>query len=181
MSWILVVGAGLALAGVHWAELTENITDRVLAAENIAILLITYPFIKALHELGHGYAVKRWGGEVHEMGIMLLVFFPVPYVEASASSAFASKWQRAAVGGIITHRQRPGTAKGVRFLNLEDETGLLNVVVMPQVWDANYEIARKAVGVIITGVLEFRDGVTNLVAHGFEHWPVKGIKSRDFR
>ncbi len=88
---------------------------------------------------------------------------------------------RARVGGIITHRQRPGTARGVRFLNLEDETGLLNVVVMPQVWEANYEIARKAIGVVISGVLEFRDGVTNLVAHGFEHWPVEGIKSRDFR
>ena len=89
--------------------------------------------------------------------------------------------KRARVGGLITHRQRPGTAHGVRFLNLEDETGLLNVVVMPQVWEANYEIARKAIGVVISGVIEFRDGVTNLVAHGFEHWPVGGIKSRDFR
>ncbi|MEE8330371.1 MAG: error-prone DNA polymerase [Acidimicrobiia bacterium] len=88
---------------------------------------------------------------------------------------------RAKVGGIITHRQRPGTAKGIRFLNLEDETGLLNVVVMPQVWDQNYEIARKAVGVIIEGRLEFRDGVTNLVAHRFWEWPVDGVKSRDFR
>ena len=88
---------------------------------------------------------------------------------------------RARVGGIITHRQRPGTARGIRFLNLEDETGLLNVVVMPQVWEAHYQIARKAVGVVISGVLEYRDGVTNLVAHGFEHWPVHGIKSRDFR
>ncbi|HSF84443.1 MAG TPA: error-prone DNA polymerase, partial [Acidimicrobiia bacterium] len=88
---------------------------------------------------------------------------------------------RARVGGIITHRQRPGTARGVRFLNLEDETGLLNVVVLPQVWEAHYEIARKAVGVVIGGVLEYRDGVTNLVAHRFEHWPVEGINSRDFR
>ena len=88
---------------------------------------------------------------------------------------------RARVGGIITHRQRPGTAKGVRFLNLEDETGLLNVVVLPQVWEAHYEIARKAIGVVIEGVLEFRDGVTNLVAHRFEDWPVAGVRSRDFR
>ncbi len=85
------------------------------------------------------------------------------------------------VGGVITHRQRPGTANGVRFLNLEDETGLLNVVVLPEVWDTHYEIARKAVGVVIQGVLEHRDGVTNLVAQRFEHWPVEGIGSRDFR
>jgi error-prone DNA polymerase len=88
---------------------------------------------------------------------------------------------RARVGGIITHRQRPSTSNGVRFLNLEDETGLLNVVVLPPAWDANYELARKAVGVVIEGLLEFRDGVTNLVAHRFEHWPVAGITSRDFR
>ncbi len=88
---------------------------------------------------------------------------------------------RARVGGIITHRHRPGTANGVRFLNLEDETGLLNVVVLPPVWDANYELARKSIGVVIAGVLEYRDGVTNLVAHRFEEWPVEGVKSRDFR
>ncbi len=88
---------------------------------------------------------------------------------------------RARIGGIITHRQRPGTANGVRFLNLEDETGLLNVVVLPAVWETNYEIARKAIGVVIEGILEYRDGVTNLVAHRFEHWPVAGIRSRDFR
>ncbi|MEN8240277.1 MAG: error-prone DNA polymerase, partial [Actinomycetota bacterium] len=72
---------------------------------------------------------------------------------------------RVSVGGVVTHRQRPETANGVRFLNLEDETGMLNVVIMPPVWEANYEIARKAVGMVITGTLEYRNGVTNLVAH----------------
>jgi error-prone DNA polymerase len=89
--------------------------------------------------------------------------------------------KRMRVGGLITHRQRPGTARGVRFLNLEDETGLLNVVVLPQVWEAHYEVARKAIGVVIDGVLEYEDGVTNFLAHRFEHWPVEGVRSRDFR
>jgi error-prone DNA polymerase len=88
--------------------------------------------------------------------------------------------KRMRVGGLITHRQRPSTARGVRFLNLEDETGLLNVVVLPQVWEAHYEVARKAIGVVIDGVLEYEDGVTNFLAHRFEHWPVEGIRSRDF-
>ena len=88
---------------------------------------------------------------------------------------------RARVGGIITHRQRPSTARGVRFLNLEDETGLLNVVVLPQVWEVHYEVARKAVGVVIDGVIEHVDGVTNFVAHRFERWSVDGARSRDFR
>ncbi len=88
---------------------------------------------------------------------------------------------RARVGGIITHRQRPSTARGVRFLNLEDETGLLNVVVLPQVWEAHYEVARKAVGVVIDGVVEHVDGVTNFVAHRFERWSIDAAPSRDFR
>ncbi len=88
---------------------------------------------------------------------------------------------RARVGGLVTHRQRPGTANGVRFLNLEDETGLLNVIVLPPVWDAHYEIARKSIGMVIEGVVEFKDGVTNLMSHRFEDWPVLAVKSRDFR
>jgi putative peptide zinc metalloprotease protein len=59
--------------------------------------------MKTLHELGHAYATKMWGGEVHEVGVMLLVFIPVPYVDASASAAFRQKRRRIVVGaaGII--------------------------------------------------------------------------------
>lgn len=85
------------------------------------------------------------------------------------------------VGGVVTHRQRPGTANGVRFFNLEDETGLVNVVILPPVWEANYEVARKAPAMVIEGLVEFRDGVTNLVAHRFEPLPVESVRSRDFR
>jgi error-prone DNA polymerase len=89
--------------------------------------------------------------------------------------------KRVKVGGNVTHRQRPGTARGVRFLNLEDETGLLNVVVLPEVWERHREVARKAIGMVIEGRLERRDGVTNLLAHDFAGWQVEGIRSRDFR
>ena len=59
---------------------------------------MTYLVLKALHELGHGYAVKAFGGAVHELGVMFLVFAPMPYVDASAASEFRSKWRRALVG-----------------------------------------------------------------------------------
>jgi putative peptide zinc metalloprotease protein len=97
--WLAIVGTGVVLAVMHWQELTEGFTDQVLAAENLLLIALAYPFVKALHELGHGYATKAWGGEVHEIGVMFLVFIPVPYVDASASSAFESKWRRAVVGG----------------------------------------------------------------------------------
>ncbi|HSQ36984.1 MAG TPA: hypothetical protein VLS92_03720, partial [Acidimicrobiia bacterium] len=72
--------------------------------------------------------------------------------------------------------------KGVIFLNLEDETGLLNVVVLPGVWDAHREVARKSVGVVIEGVVEYRDGVTNLVARSFDPWPdeVRDVRARNW-
>jgi len=96
--WLALVLPAFFLMGVHWSELTGNITDRILAPQNLAIMWLTYPFLKALHEFGHAFAVKVRGGEVHEMGIMLLVFMPIPYVDASAASAFRKKRERILVG-----------------------------------------------------------------------------------
>ena len=88
---------------------------------------------------------------------------------------------RAKVGGIVIHRQRPGTARGVIFFNFEDETGLMNIVVLPDIWKANKEVARRNPGLIIEGVIEFRDGVTNLVARSFVPIETDPLKSRDVR
>jgi putative peptide zinc metalloprotease protein len=101
--WCLLMISMLTLVGQYWDELTENVSDRVLAADNLLLLWLIYPIIKLLHELGHGYCIKRGGGEVHELGVMLLVLLPMPYIDASASSAFADKKQRMLVGsaGII--------------------------------------------------------------------------------
>jgi putative peptide zinc metalloprotease protein len=96
--WCAVVGTALAAAGTHWSELTEDVTSRVLAPQNLLLLWLTFPVIKLLHELGHACAVKAWGGEVHEMGVMLLVLMPVPYVDASAASAFPEARRRMMVG-----------------------------------------------------------------------------------
>lgn len=98
--WLLVVGSGAILAAVNWGPLTENLVDRALTPGNLVVLWLVYPLVKALHELGHGYAIKKQGGEVHEIGIMLLVLVPVPYVDASAASGFRGKYQRMLVGGI---------------------------------------------------------------------------------
>ncbi len=96
--WLAVVGTALVLACTHWSELTENMSDRVLSGQNLLLLGLCYPVIKIIHEFGHGYAVKVRGGEVHEMGIMLMVFVPVPYVDASSSLAFIDKRKRITVG-----------------------------------------------------------------------------------
>ncbi len=97
--WLSVVGTAAVLVGMHWSELSENVVDRVFSAQNLLVLLLAYPVVKVLHELGHGYMVKAWGGEVHEMGIMLIVLMPIPYVDASAASEFRAKHRRILVGG----------------------------------------------------------------------------------
>ena len=68
------------------------------------------------------------------------------------------------VAGLVTHRQRPGTAGGVTFLNLEDETGMLNVICTAKVWKENRKVATSVSVMLIQGRLERKDGVTNLVA-----------------
>ncbi|MEP7221156.1 MAG: peptidase M50 [Novosphingobium sp.] len=96
--WLAVVVPAVLLASAHWGELTGNMADRVLAIGNLALLSLCYPVIKLIHELGHGYATKARGREVREMGIMLLVFMPVPYVDASTANSVPGKWQRALIG-----------------------------------------------------------------------------------
>jgi putative peptide zinc metalloprotease protein len=96
--WLAVVGTGAVLAASHWTDLTEDIADRVLDPQNLVLLWFVYPVVKTLHELGHAYATRKWGGEVHEIGIMLLVLSPVPYVDASSAWGFREKYKRMVVG-----------------------------------------------------------------------------------
>jgi len=78
--------------------------------------------------------------------------------------AEAEPGRRVKVGGLITHRQRPATAVGVTFLNLEDETGMLNIVCSEALWRRYRRVGRNAAGMIIRGILERNEGVTNLIA-----------------
>jgi error-prone DNA polymerase len=91
--------------------------------------------------------------------------------------------RRVEVAGLVTHRQRPATASGVTFLNLEDEHGLVNVICTVGVWNRYRRVVRDSPALIARGMLERSpEGVTNLVADGFEDLRV-GVRhnSRDFR
>ena len=101
--WSLVVGLALVLALANTEAVLETASELTFNPASVLMFWLLYPVIKALHELGHGLAVKTWGGEVHEAGITLLVFMPVPYVDASAAWAFRDKRRRAIVGaaGIL--------------------------------------------------------------------------------
>ena len=87
-----------------------------------------------------------------------------------------------AVAGLVTHRQRPPTARGVVFISLEDETGMLNVICPPHVWDRHRRAATAAPALVIWGRIERTGGAVNLVAATLRGLRVTaGAPSRDFR
>ncbi len=96
--WLLLVLPALLLVPTHWRELGGNLNERLLAGNNLLMLALLFPLVKVVHEFAHGLACRMRGGEVHEMGVMLLAMYPIPYVDVSNASAFVGKWQRALVG-----------------------------------------------------------------------------------
>lgn len=106
-AWWILAAAFIASALVklpsNWIALSERGLEGLLDLENLVVIGLIYPVVKALHETGHGVAIRSRGGEVHEMGLMSIALYPIPYVEASASLAFPSKWARAAVAasGVV--------------------------------------------------------------------------------
>jgi error-prone DNA polymerase len=95
--------------------------------------------------------------------------------------------ERITIAGIVTHRQRPATAQGVTFMNLEDETGLINVICSAGAWKRYRRVARAAPALIIDGRLERVETVINVVAERIRPLPLRpgragtGLRSRDFR
>lgn len=92
--WFGMALLALATVILNWQALAEHSAARFADPRNLLWYWLLYPLVKGLHEFGHAYATRRWGGAVHEMGIMLLVFFPVPYVDSSAAHRFSSNHQR---------------------------------------------------------------------------------------
>lgn len=135
--WAIVIATGL----YHLAGRAPALFDQaqgVLQPDNLLYLYLCFAGIKLLHELGHGIACKQYGqyennqGEVHTLGIMLLVLTPVPYVDASSAWVFRSKWRRvmvgaagmyvelavAAIAAVIWSRTAEGTAIHALAYNL---------------------------------------------------------------
>lgn len=95
--WLLIVGAGLLATAANWPALTAHAGNWMLGSQAILLTWLVFPVIKALHELAHGLAVRRWSGEVHQAGVTLLMLTPVPFVDASDATAFTSHHRRLVV------------------------------------------------------------------------------------
>jgi putative peptide zinc metalloprotease protein len=91
--WLAVVGWGIKVAIDNFPSLRDE-TQSVLATNNLLLLYLGMVIIKTLHEFGHAYFCRKWGGEVHVMGVLLMIFTPMPYVDATSSWSFRSRWKR---------------------------------------------------------------------------------------
>jgi putative peptide zinc metalloprotease protein len=125
--WSIVVLLGVIYAGIYWEPITADIIDRVLNPWNLVIMVLIYPFVKLLHEFGHAFTTRLWGGEVHELGIMFLVLMPVPYVDATASAGFQGKYRRLLVSaaGMMVELFLAALAL---FVWINVETGIVSAV-----------------------------------------------------
>jgi error-prone DNA polymerase len=109
-----------------------------------------------------------------------------PLVERGVIGAAALRTARpganVVVAGLVTHRQQPGTAGGVVFLSLEDETGMANVICPPAVWERHRRVALDANALLVNGRVERLDGAVSLLATRIRRLRVvAAARSRDFR
>jgi error-prone DNA polymerase len=85
------------------------------------------------------------------------------------------------VAGLVLLRQRPSTAKGITFVTLEDETGQINLIVKPDVWERFYKVARTAAAFIAHGRLQKHREIIHLMVSKLENMAVAvNPRSRDF-
>ncbi|PTV95553.1 putative peptide zinc metalloprotease protein [Rhodobacter aestuarii] len=126
--WAIAVIWGGFTALSYWTPLTANLGDRVLDPGNLLIMACVYPAVKLIHELGHALAVRRFGGTVTQVGVMFLVFVPMPYVDASQANAFRSHGARALVtaAGILAEFAIAGVAM---ILWAEADPGLWRAIL----------------------------------------------------
>ncbi|WP_413700521.1 hypothetical protein ACLKMH_01105 [Psychromonas sp. KJ10-10] len=94
MLCLCLMALGGSIAFGHWSGLMLHFSVRFMSPENLILIWLLYPLVKLIHELGHAFLTKYWGGEVHDMGVLFIVFMPIPYVDASSSYQFTNKHQR---------------------------------------------------------------------------------------
>jgi putative peptide zinc metalloprotease protein len=95
--WLLTVGGALKVVLDYFPALKDE-SQALLAPGNLVWLYAGLVILKTLHEFGHAFFCRKFGGEVHVMGVMLMIFTPIPYVDATSSWGFSSRWKRALVG-----------------------------------------------------------------------------------
>ena len=130
--WSTLLATGLFIVAGNIRELFNQSTD-ILDPDNLILLYLSFVIIKIFHEFSHAFACKKFGqlnqsrGQVHTMGIMFLVFFPLPYVDASSAWAFRNRWHRAIVGMAGVMAELSAAAIAV-IIWVSTSTGTLHII-----------------------------------------------------
>jgi putative peptide zinc metalloprotease protein len=126
--WTIVLLWGGSTAFAHRGELLDQ-SQGVLSVGNLPWLYVCLTILKLFHEAGHAFVCKRFGGEVRTVGVMFLLFTPLPYVDASSSWGFPERWHRiyasfagmavefffAAAGALVWANTAPGLIHSLAF------------------------------------------------------------------
>jgi error-prone DNA polymerase len=141
------------------------------------------PQLSPTQEVIHDYHAQGLSLRGHPLAALRPILDKQHVVPASALESLQAN-RRYRVAGLVLVRQRPGTAKGVTFLTLEDETGSANLIVWPKVWERYRRVGRQARALIATGLLQKQEGVIHLIVDRLEdvttQLPDLGHVSRDF-
>jgi error-prone DNA polymerase len=138
----------------------------LLARQSLKEVQVELPLMSPAMNVAEDYRTTRLSLKAHPCS-----FFRDELVRAGAIPAQALKTTRdrrwVSVGGLVLVRQRPGTAKGVVFLTLEDETGVANIVVWKDAFDVNRRLVMSASFLLVHGQVQSESGVVHLVAKSF--------------
>jgi putative peptide zinc metalloprotease protein len=120
----------LAVAGKTLIDSADSLFSQgagLLSPGNLPLLYVGFIIAKVIHEFGHAAVCKRYGGEVHKMGVMLLIFAPMPYVDATSSWGFRSRGERMLTGaaGVIAEL---GVAAVAALLWANTAPGVVNAI-----------------------------------------------------
>jgi putative peptide zinc metalloprotease protein len=122
--WLIVVASALTVIAPHWTDL-KAAANNAIDPKNWLWLWAVFVLIKLIHELGHAFSCRRFGGECHELGIMFLVFIPTPYVDASSVWSFPNRWHRMFVGaGGMIVELFVASVLAIVWVNIGDKTSL---------------------------------------------------------
>jgi error-prone DNA polymerase len=173
---------GLARRPALWMSLATAPAEPLLAdlpEEAVPPL----PRLSPAQEVIHDYYAQGLSLRGHPFG-PLRAYLETQRVVTTAALQSVKPGRRYRVAGLVLVRQRPGTAKGITFMTIEDETGTANLIVRPQVWERYRRVGRLASAIIATGLLQRQDGVIHLIVDRLEdvttRLPDLGHVSRDF-
>jgi error-prone DNA polymerase len=175
----LAVGRRTAL----WRALPERDPASLFSTIDFEETAATLPAMAPYDEVRADYHSAGLTLRQHPMGFLRSALEPLRVTRAvDLQQTRNGKWLRAA--GIVLMRQRPSTAKGITFVTLEDETGIVNLIVRPEVWARHHRVAQTAVAMIAHGRLQHEHEVIHVLVSRLEDLSesVAGLeaKSRDF-